>query len=280
MDQAASYFQRSLKLDESIGNQSGVALSLGHLGNVYLADGKFREALDHFQKSLQMCEKMGDKSCVVTSLINLGVAWREQGDYTKALEFYNKSLSLSEQIGESASVALSLNNIALVLNKQRKFADALEMAERASKIARSIGELHLLGSARTQAGNSYVSLNKPSQAQQAFEDASKVAETLRLQVAGNERQQQLSFESKTAPYYAMVDLLIGQDKTAQAFAYAERAKGRALLDTLTNGRGNITSAMNAEEKEEEQRLNAELVSLNTQVLRESVRRDPDKSRLA
>jgi len=50
-----------------------------------------------------------------------------------------------------------------------------------------------------------------------------------------------------APYHQMVGLLVAQKQFADAIAYAERAKGRALLDVLIGGRVNITRAMTAPE---------------------------------
>ena len=88
---------------------------------------------------------------------------------------------------------------------------------------------------------------------------------MRSQVAGGEQEQQRSFENKISPYHAMVELLVAQDKTSEALAYAERAKARVLLDVLQSGRSNITKAMTAQERENERRLRNELVSLNSQI---------------
>ncbi len=75
-------------------------------------------------------------------------------------------------------------------------------------------------------------------------------------------------------------LLVAQGDYAGALGYAERAKGRVLLDLLSDGRVNITKAMTDAEQRQERSLHNELVSLNTQLYREQLQPQPDATRLA
>lgn len=85
----------------------------------------------------------------------------------------------------------------------------------------------------------------------------------------------------------MVQLSLAQKDTAAALTYAERAKGRVLLDVLSRGRANITKAMTADELGRDRELSEELASLNTQLLRLKTQSKPaedtqarlDKTRL-
>jgi CHAT domain-containing protein len=155
----------------------------------------------------------------------------------------------------------------------------LEFAERAAEIARQVGLRELLWQSRTTAGRAYRSLNKPTQARQALEEALTTIESLRTQVAGGEQEQQSFFEDKVSPYHALVELLVAQNQTSEALVYAERAKARVLLDVLHSGRVNITKALTANEQERERNLNNQLVSLNTQIYREKLRPQSDQARL-
>ena len=107
-----------------------------------------------------------------------------------------------------------------------------------------------------------------------------IIERLRAQVAGSEQDSQLFFEDKLEPYHQMVQLLIDQNEPREAFAYAERAKARALLDTLQTGGGDINKAMTADERGAWKKLKAVITSLNTRIYREKLRDKPDSSRLA
>jgi CHAT domain-containing protein len=175
---------------------------------------------------------------------------------------------------------LALNNIALVYNSKGDHSQALDFAERATIIARQTGSREVLWEARTTAGLAYAALNQPARAREAYEEAIITIEDLRAQVTGGEQHQQRFFEDKLAPYHSMVGLMIAENDPAQALAYAERAKARVLKDVLSSGRVNITSEMTHRELERERALRAELVSLNTQISRESSVTGREESRLA
>jgi CHAT domain-containing protein len=102
---------------------------------------------------------------------------------------------------------------------------------------------------------------------------------MRDRVVGQEQEQQLFFENKLTPHHTLIDLLINQEKTFDALLYGERAKGRVLLDVLRKGRVQITKAMTKEEAEEERRLNQLIVTLNSQLRDEQMKRSPDAVRI-
>src|SRR4029078_356729 len=116
---------------------------------------------------------------------------------------------------------------------------ALQLAQRAAVLAGKIGYEELLWEARTTAGRASLALNQLSQARQSFEGAIATIETLRTRIAGGEQDQERFFESRVAPYQALVELLVSQRGPAEALTYAERAKGRVLLDVVHNGRVNV-----------------------------------------
>jgi chromosome segregation ATPase len=64
----------------------------------------------------------------------------------------------------------------------------------------------------------------------------------------------------------MVQLSLARNNRAEALMYAERAKGRVLLDVLS-GRDDVTKGMTNEELKRDQALSAEIALLNTQLAR-------------
>jgi CHAT domain-containing protein len=81
-------------------------------------------------------------------------------------------------------------------------------------------------------------------------------------VAGTELQIQNSFEYRLAPYHALIDVLIKQNKPLEALIYAERAKGRVLLDVLSGGKSDFAKVLTAAEKAETQRLDRRISEIN------------------
>lgn len=278
--QALEFYQKSLAMKEAIGDKAGIASTLNNMGVAHRQQGNYAQALEHFQKSLQMCEALGLKSGIVSTLNNIAYVHSIQGNYAEAEARFQKGLAMAETIGDKAGIISTLGNLGKIYGKQGHYAKALDFAERAAALARQIGETEAIWKVRLTAGAAYRSLNQFSQAQQAYEEAINIVESLRAQVAGGEQEQQRFFESKISPYQAMVDLLIAQGSQTEALTFAERAKARSLLDVLQQGRFSIQKAMTADEQEQERRLKSELTRLNMQLTGASQSDKPDAVRIS
>lgn len=96
---ALDCFNKSLKIDEQLGDQEGIAASLANIGNIYINQGDYPRALDYHTRSLKLREQMGDQRGTVISLNNIGRIYREQGDSPKALSYCQKGYDLALIIG-------------------------------------------------------------------------------------------------------------------------------------------------------------------------------------
>jgi CHAT domain-containing protein/TPR repeat protein len=278
--QAMEYYQRSAKLYEELGSTQEIAYPLLSIGNAYFAQNNNTQALEYYQRSLKVCEQTFDKGGTAFLLNRIAEVYAAQDRYTEAVDFYQRSLELQEEEGLKSITALSLNGIGIVRYKQGKYPEAIDLSSRATQLAREGNAPEVLWKTLTALGQAYRALKDIDQAQQAFNGAITVLEKLRGQLVGNEREQQLFFENKTVPYVAMVELLIAQNKLAEAFHYAELAKGRMLLDVLRNGRADITKTMTDEERSQEKQLNATVTALGSQLRKENSLPQPNKARLA
>jgi CHAT domain-containing protein/Tfp pilus assembly protein PilF len=277
--QALNYYRKSLMVSKAVANDRGIATALENIGIVEEDQGAYVAAADDFRKSLSLFEKTDAKDGVLAVLGNLGEISYLQGHFVEALDYEKKSQTLAESVGDPENIGQDAAYMALICSKQHRFEEALSYAQQASEIANRISSRNLLWQAQEVAGISHRGLGQLDQARQSFLDAISTVELLRTQVVGGEEQQQSSFSSKLGPYYDMVDLLTVQKQTTEALSFVERARGRALLDVLQNGKVQITKAMTANEREREQRLQAEMVSLNKQMELENDQEKPDPRRL-
>jgi CHAT domain-containing protein/Tfp pilus assembly protein PilF len=277
--QALEYFQKSLKIKEGIGEKAGIGNALNDLGVVHQSQGNSTQAHEYLQRSLKIREEIGDKAGIGLTLNNIGSIHRSQGNSTHALECHQKSLKIAEEIGSKIMTCNALTDLGVTHQSLGNHHQAVEFAIRAADLAQQIGSPNLFWDSRILAGQAYQALNQPDEAKKAFTDAISAIEETRNQIVGNEQQQQQFFAGKLAPYYGMLSLLIGQNNSTEAFAFAERAKARALLDVLQTGKLNITKAMSLAEKQQEQKFNSELVSLNAQIYTEKLRTQQDQARL-
>lgn len=275
IEQALDYMHKSLKLKQEIGDPIEISTAFSNLGEVYTARGSYAEAADYLQKSLKLSESEHDKVGLAQTLGNLGILAGLQGDHERALDYLKKNLELNEAMGDKAGIATTLNNLGETHLARGEFVKAAELGDRAASLAREIefGEMRWV--ANTTAGRAYRALNQDDHASRSFTEAINAIEELRSQVGGGEQDQQRFLETRLSPYYGMVDLLVAQGNSVDALLYAERAKGRVLLDVLRSGRIDITKAMTGDETEREHKLRAEAVSLNLQLHQENLEQQAD-----
>jgi CHAT domain-containing protein/Tfp pilus assembly protein PilF len=276
---ALDFQHKALKLSEESGNKIGIADSLHEIGSIHLSQGNFSEALTYLQKNLELLEALKHRAGLSYLTGNIGLVHYRQGNYTAALEYFHKTLELSESVGHKRGIALTLYNLARVHFALGDYTQSLKYSERAASLSREMPDPDALWRARSMSGKAHRALNQPGPAQLAFDEAIGIIEGLRSRVAGGEETQQRFLEDRVSSYHSMVDLLASQNKPVEALAYAERAKGRVLLDVLRSGRVNITKAMTQQEQNKERKLSINLSLLNSQVSRESQRPQPDPTRL-
>jgi CHAT domain-containing protein/tetratricopeptide (TPR) repeat protein len=279
--QALEYYQASLRISREIDDKEGIAITLNNIGNIQHAQGKYDQALESYNNSLKISEEMGDKEGIAIRLNNIGEVVKDaRGDYAQALEYYQKSLSIRQKIQDKRGIASALNNIGTTHRLQENYAQALQDYQSSLKISKEIGDRQRVAITLSNIGSAHFLQGNRQLAREYLANAITAVEELRGEVVGDEQQQQQFFQMMLSPYYQMIKLLLDEKKSLEAFGYAERVKARALLDTLENGRVQVIKAMTDSEKTEEQRLNAQVVLLNTQMYRENLRHEPDKAALS
>ena len=178
---------------------------------------------------------------------NLGVFYFLKGEYAKALDYDHQVLKLAEDLGNNHLLAEIMQNMADCYLRLGQYPQAIEHADRASSLAAKTGVHEVFWIGKALAGKAHLALNQLDQARTDFLEAIATIEVLRSKVAGGEQETQLFFENKIAPYQGMIELSLAQKNPAEALSYAERAKGRTLLDVLSSGKVEYTKAFTTEE---------------------------------
>ncbi|HEU4769335.1 MAG TPA: CHAT domain-containing protein, partial [Pyrinomonadaceae bacterium] len=122
-------------------------------------------------------------------------------------------------------------------------------------------------------------LNKLGDARTSFTEAVTIMERLRTLAAGGVEERQRYFEGGVQAHHGLLSVLVKENQTQEALFLAERAKARALLDMLQQGRVGVHKAMTAKEQEQERRLKSELTQLNKQLARLTKSNKTDASRI-
>ncbi len=314
--QAMSYYRGSLKAEEEAGTRQGVAGALQGIGLIHSLDGNYALALEAYRENLSVAQALNDKAAIAAAwqkvggahfslnqidqslaaykqalalreelsdaqetanaLIDVGVTYAAQGDYPNALEAYRKSKALYESAGNASGIAAVLLNESLISFAQRDYAKTVELAEQAATLAKQAQDADLFWQARYRVGKAQYRSAKLDLARQAFTEAIATIEMLRPQP--NRGQQPRFYESKLAPYLAMVDVAIGEGRGNDAFEFAQRAKSRVLLGVLQSAKVWINKTMTPREREQEGRFLKEIASLTARIQREQERQSPNQNR--
>ncbi len=280
LDLALEHFQQSLAVREELGDKLGMAGSHNNIALVRQNRGDFAGALESSGRALALAEELGNRDEIANVLTNMGVTYRLQGDHAPALEYYTRTLRLREELKDRGGQANVLRSLAILHELQGQPARALELAERSIALARETGLREVLADALATAGGALQVLGRLDEARRALEEAVRVVEELRARVAGGSEPQQRLLEIMFSPYARIVDLLVAQGDAAGALAWAERGKGRVLLDVLRASRVEIGRPLSQAERDSERQLRQDLTRAEARLEQQRRRARPDLVHLA
>lgn len=277
---ALEYYERGLAAHVEAGNRDAVAESLNRIGDVQELRGDYARALESYEKSMALAEELKDQQRVAMVIKGIGEVHLSRGDLAQALSYFQRSLKMNEELKVKRSIVLLLTGIADIYYRQGDHQRAVEAAERAVALTQELGQLVTRDEALTTMGRSLAATGRGERAEKAFAEAIRITEERRRFTAGGARDEQRFFEGRISPYQEMVKLLASQNRLAEALSFAERAKGRVLLDVLQHGRRAANKSMTATEQAEERRLLNILTSLNAQLARARQQPTPDPNQIA
>ncbi len=308
--QAMNYYRRCLAVEKEAGSPQGVAGALQGIGLIHALDGNHALALEAYRENLSVVESLPDKANIIAAwqkiggayfslgqldqaldafiqalavgetadaFVDLGLTYAAKADYPNALEVFHKSKAMYASANEMLGVAAVLLNEGTVSFAQKDYAKTIEQATQAAAIAKQFGDDDLFWQARHTAGRAQYRSGKLDLARQAFVEAIATIETLRPQQRSG--RQPRFYESRVAPYQAMVDVAVSEGKGNEAFDYAERARSRALTGVLQSAKLWITKTMTPRERDQERKFLIDVAAFITKIQRERDRQNPNKARV-
>jgi CHAT domain-containing protein len=291
-EQALAYNQRAIEAANkaiTMGDPHAklvIGTALASIGDVYLDQGNDSLAMDYYQKGLKLADEFGNPILtakdrfVFTIKVRIGNAFVAKKDLVQAVPIFEEAFQLAEKAKDKTQMAyplMRLSDVYLLLGDYHK---ALAFAERAGSEAQQIGFKTNLFKTRVIEAKAHQKLGQLEKAQLALDSSIDLIEELQKQSAGGELDRQRSFEDSVVIYLAMIDLQVDQKRFTEGFSYAQRAKGRILLELLQNGRVRIDKSASATERQREQQLSKKIVSLNREITDEKLKSQPDKKHLA
>jgi CHAT domain-containing protein/tetratricopeptide (TPR) repeat protein len=263
--QADAQFHQSLEIYRSAKNQRDESRVLLNLGVVQQRQGNYQEALALFRHSLDAAEATKFVDVEIAALEGIGVVLTAQYRFDDALKVLDKGLAFARETQDKMRQTELLWRTAQTYHQMQDYARAEQFAQDAVVLARAMHLPKLTFLATVTLGDTYAANNKTELAIKTLKDSINQIETLRDRVAGREEGLQLFFENKVGPYHSLVMLLTTQNKNLEALLYAERAKGRVLLDAVSSGKSDLTNILTKTERSEEQHLIKKISDINQRI---------------
>ncbi|MDZ7261131.1 MAG: CHAT domain-containing protein, partial [candidate division KSB1 bacterium] len=235
---AGEYSHQALMLSRRLGDRRSETINLTNTGNIYAYLNDYSKALEFYQQALKTSIDIGYRQTQATALEMIGDVYRNLGDYLKAKDYYEQARTLADQIGDKRLKGYILNSLGNVSLKLTDFTQSAEFHRQALIVGKELNEVNILVEAHTGLAMAYENQKKYKQALTHYQHAVEKIESVRTEL--QIEQHKLTFlATNIVTYERLINLLAaapqkGYDK--EAFHYAERAKSRALLDILFQGR--------------------------------------------
>ena len=149
-ENAEDFIRQALALDQRLGRNADVAISLDFLGLVCQLRNDLDGAEAYHQHSLALAEQLDWKEAIASSLGNLARVHQARGDLDKAENCHQRSLALENELGRTVGTAISLGSLGRIHQKRGELDKAQECLEQAlalnEALSRKAGMARLLGS--------------------------------------------------------------------------------------------------------------------------------------
>jgi CHAT domain-containing protein/TolA-binding protein len=226
--------------------------ALMNLGRAYLLRGNWSEAIRLCNQALPLVQVSPDSRAVADVLNNLGQAYAAGQDTSKVQEYIREAQKVYLRAGDRRGQASATHHLGLASWASGDSKQALELLQQASKIREELGLRDDLADTLFALARVHRDLGEPELARRDAERSVQLIESLRTTVPG-EQLRVAYFAEKQPLYEFYVDLLMqmhGKHLSAGfdriAFEVSERARARALLESLGRARTQIRRGIDPE----------------------------------
>jgi tetratricopeptide (TPR) repeat protein len=140
LSEARQYAIDALAIAQQIGDLSGSATSLNHLGVIADMAGDPSAGRDYVSKSLEIFRNLGDAVGIAISTSLLAVMYESLGDYRQSIALQTQCLEAHRAQGNRWGATNALINLAGTLALQRDYASARQHNEQALVTLQQIGD--------------------------------------------------------------------------------------------------------------------------------------------
>ncbi len=219
-DSCRAYWQKTSKINKTIGNQSGLATNYANLGVANYVQNRYEEALDYFIKSLEIRETLDENNKLASIYMKIALIYQDHiVQPEKNYRYTKKALEIYEKEGNELGVAKALVN----MHSAYELLDSTKMAkkslQKAKRIAEKIGNKRLLGNIYNNLSTNLLSENRKEKALEYLYKAKDIYEQL-----GQKRELTNTYNSIGSIFYDLADYNTAIAYYSSGLEVAEKTK--------------------------------------------------------
>lgn len=221
------------------------AVAYDEMGDALFLQGKYLIALPYQREAVRMYEQSGNATVLAYMIQRLGLTYGMLERREDAMRYLNDAVARAEAIpDQTARLQLQIDMYTSAGDfylQQKKISEAIATYRQAIDSIGGANSRFSLLSVRQGLATAYLAHGRESEAEAELKESIRLTEEAREQI--NDAASRSAFlASRQSVYRAMVSFQFFNKKDpAQAFNYAEIAKGRDLLDAL-EGSGQVTAS--------------------------------------
>jgi adenylate cyclase len=120
-EKALSYFNKSLK---AYGSMEGSMNAHNAIGQLYLREDKYDEAIKSHNQALAISRKVGSKMSIIQSLTGLGDVYKKMEKHSQAINYYKQAEVIGVEIQANHELSPIYKNLAVAFAKTKNYGQA------------------------------------------------------------------------------------------------------------------------------------------------------------
>ncbi|MBW4562509.1 MAG: tetratricopeptide repeat protein [Mojavia pulchra JT2-VF2] len=223
----------------------GEALNLNNIGQIYFSQGKYEQALKLYQQALDIYKANKYPAGIAVTLNNIGRVYSNTGKYSQAIESNQQALTNYQAVGDRTGEGVTISNLGQIYQKQNQYEKVLGLYQQALAIHREVSDKISETATLKYLGDVLSSQNQPQLAIGFYKQSVNLTETIRqnLRVVPSDIQQSYT-ETVAERYRRLADLLLKQNRSAEAQQVLDLLKIQEVNDFIGNWRGSSEKIVN------------------------------------
>jgi len=140
---------------ESASNKNEIAGYYIKIAFIQWENNNHKDAIDYFNKSLVLNQEIGNNNAIKVINTNIGRIYQDIGNYDLAISYLQKALQYNKKANNKSEAGSNLYNIAINYVSLKKYNDAVKNLEEAIKFATELNDVKLLKSCYLSLSETY-----------------------------------------------------------------------------------------------------------------------------